>query len=143
MPDIRHLIDIKADPAAVFELASTPEGLAKWWAEDIFDISADSCSLGFFNRNTVYTLRMDSKVPNQKMLWRSVTGQEWEGTRLLFELQDRGKSTALRFTHADWRSETEYFFMCNTTWGELMFRLAAAAEGKGRGPLFRKSALGY
>ena len=31
-----------------------------------------------------------------------------------------------------WLSETEYFMTCNTTWGELMYRLKAAAEGKSR-----------
>jgi hypothetical protein len=49
----------------------------------------------------------------------------------------------LDFFHAQWRSETPYFTSCNTTWGELMFRLKAAAEGKPRGPLFRRSALAY
>jgi hypothetical protein len=49
----------------------------------------------------------------------------------------------LRFTHGGWRSETDYFLNCNTTWGELMYRLKAAAEGKPRGPLFLASDLAY
>jgi hypothetical protein len=32
---------------------------------------------------------------------------------------------------------------CNTTWGELMYRLKAAAEGKSHSPLFLASELGY
>jgi hypothetical protein len=42
-----------------------------------------------------------------------------------------------------WRSETDYFLNCNTTWGELMYRLKSAAEGKPRGPLFLASDLAY
>jgi len=42
-----------------------------------------------------------------------------------------------------WRSETENFMNCNTTWGELMYRLMAVAEGKSRGPLFLANELGY
>jgi len=54
-----------------------------------------------------------------------------------------GKNTTPQFGHAGWREETEYFRSCNTTWGELMYRLKAASEGKGRGPLFRAKDLAY
>ncbi len=37
----------------------------------------------------------------------------------------------------------DYFVSCNTTWGELMFRLNAAAEGKTPGPLFSAIGLAY
>jgi len=32
-----------------------------------------------------------------------------------------------RLTHGGSRSETEYFMNCNTTWGELIYQLKAAA----------------
>jgi hypothetical protein len=71
------------------------------------------------------------------------TGAEWAGTRLLFHLVAASNGTLLRFTHAGWSSETDYFVNCTTTWGELMFRLKAAAEGKPRGPLFLPDSLAY
>jgi hypothetical protein len=37
----------------------------------------------------------------------------------------------------------EAIYSCNTTWGELMFRLKSVAEGKPRGPLFLASELAY
>jgi hypothetical protein len=37
----------------------------------------------------------------------------------------------------------DYFTSCNTTSGELIFRLKAAAEGKPRGPLFLAADLAY
>jgi len=36
-----------------------------------------------------------------------------------------------------------YFISCNTTWGELMYRLKAAAEGKTVAPLFSATGLAY
>jgi hypothetical protein len=33
--------------------------------------------------------------------------------------------------------------MCTTTWGELMYRLKAAAEGKKPEPLFSKNGMAY
>src|SRR5438105_2676993 len=130
MPDIKHMIDIKATPDAVYALIGTPAGLSKWWAEDVFDVSEGGCSLGFFDRTTVYRLRAESRAPGKQIVWHCESGQEWSGTRLIFDLQNSGKSTVLRFTHADWRTSADYFTMCNTTWGELMFRLMSAAQGR-------------
>jgi len=90
-------------------------------------------------------LEQGSKVnqPPARAEWTCETGDEWKGTRIAFELENRGAGTFLRFTHGGWRSEPEYFVNCNTTWGELMYRLKAAAEGKSRGPLFLANDLAY
>ena len=75
--------------------------------------------------------------------WICESGKEWNGTRIAFRLEGKGGSTVMRFTHGGWATESEYFVSCNTTWGELMFRLKAAAEGKSRGPLFSAGDMGY
>lgn len=62
---------------------------------------------------------------------------------IVFDFPDKNSGTMLRFSHADWKAETDYVLACNTTWGELMFRLKACAEGKTRGPLFTRSAIAY
>jgi hypothetical protein len=49
----------------------------------------------------------------------------------------------VRFLHEDWQRATDYFVSCNTTWGELMFRLKAAAVGKSPGSLFLRGGMGY
>lgn len=138
MPTIRHAIAIDASPQRIFPFISSGHGFKQWWAADVTeDVPRDIVSLGFFNRATVYNLhpfRIDE--PNYAE-WACQSGEEWNGTKLLFDLlpQKEGR-TLLRFSHADWRAETDYFVSCNTTWGELMFRLKAAAEGKNPGPLF-------
>jgi hypothetical protein len=71
------------------------------------------------------------------------TGDERSGTRIVFRLEGRGSGALLRFTHGGWRSETDYFVSCSTTWGELMYRLKATAEGRSRGPLFLAGSLAY
>jgi hypothetical protein len=75
--------------------------------------------------------------------WLCQTGKEGTGTRLLIDLTEQKGQTQVRFTHADWQAETDYFVACNTTWGELIFRLKAAAEGKTPGPLFSKTGMAY
>ena len=110
-------------------------GFAKWWAADVSD-AGNTVDLGFFNRNTVYTLQRIGVARPHEVEWLCRTGKEWENTHLLFLVAPNKDQTVLRFTHADWREESEYFLNCNTTWGALMYRLKAAAESGVSRPLF-------
>jgi len=123
-------------------LVATAAGLAQWWAADVTEIGG-KVELGFFNRATVYRLKAMVEAPPSRFEWLCETGQEWSDTRLLFHLEAAGSGTLVRFTHAEWQSETDYFVSCSTVWGELMFRLKAAAEGNPRGPLFLGDSLAY
>jgi len=142
MADIRHAIEISASPESLYPLLATAAGLAQWWAADVTEDDGE-LELGFFNRATVYRLKAIVETPPSRIEWLCLTGQEWTDTRLLFHLEAVGSGTLLRFTHAEWQAETEYFISCTTVWGELMFRLKAAAEGKPRGPLFLSGSLAY
>jgi uncharacterized protein YndB with AHSA1/START domain len=143
MPDIRHSIDIAVPPASLFRLVSAAEGLSQWWAEDTLAVEKGAVELGFFNRTTVYHLHPEGMVPGRSAVWRCDSGKEWAGTRIVFALEPAGSGTLLRFEHAAWREITDYFIGCNTTWGGLMFRLKAAAEGRNPGPLFSASGFAY
>ncbi len=99
--------------------------------------------LGFFNRATVYRLKLEADRPKVHAEWVCENGGEWSGTHIVFRLEARGAGTVLGFTHGGWRAETAYFVSCNTTWDELPFRLKWAAEGKSRGPLFRARDMAY
>ena len=138
MPSIRHSIPIDASPERIFPLLSSGRGFSQWWAADVTeDVPRGVVSLGFFNRTTIYNLQPAQIVEPKQVEWACQSGEEWNGTKLIFSLEQQKKGgTLLRFSHADWRAETDYFVACTTTWGELMFRLKAAAEGKTPGPLF-------
>jgi hypothetical protein len=133
MPDIKHSISINAPQERIRSLVSSAAGFAEWWAQDSVQ-EGDVAELGFFSKNTVYTFRNETSADG--VFWRCLTGKEWEGTTLNFRWEPRGMETLLHFVHGDWKAETPYFINCNTTWGELMFRLKAAAEGKKIEPLF-------
>lgn len=144
MSDIKHLIQIDAAPPLVHSLVASGNGFAKWWAADVTeDKTSGNVELGFFNRATVYGLHPIQIAAPRQAHWLCQTGKEWSGTRLLFDLAEQNGKTLLRFTHADWQAETDYFVSCTTTWGELMFRIKAVAEGKSPGPLFTGTGLAY
>jgi hypothetical protein len=140
--DIKHAIQISAKPSSIYPLIATARGFAQWWAQDVAEF-AGVVELGFFNRATVYRLRLTVDQSPARAEWECDTGDEWSGTRIAFHLEASKSGTLLRFTHAGWRGETDYFISCNTTWGELMFRIKAAAEGHASGPLFEKNGMAY
>ncbi len=142
MPDIKHSIPIAARPESIYPLVATAKGFTHWWAEDVTE-PAGIVELGFFKRATVYRLRVKTNNAPQHAEWGCESGDEWSGTFLSFHLEPTGAGTLLRFAHAGWKAETDYFIACNTTWGELMYRLKAAAEGKTPGPLFRVAEMAY
>jgi len=142
MPDIQHAIQIAAKPEAVYPLVSTAAGFSQWWAVDTTE-SDGAVDLGFFNRTTVYRLRLAASTPPSSADWICESGKEWSGTHIVFRLEAGGPGTVLRFAHTGWQSATDYFVSCNTTWGGLMFRLKAAAEGNSSGPLFLAGSMSY
>lgn len=143
MSDIVHSISVAASPSSIYPLVSRGTGFQAWWAEDVVVTADGAVDLGFFDRTTVYRLRPLSLEPGRQAAWQCETGKEWKGTTLVFQLQPQGATTVVRFSHAGWADASEFFVSCNTTWGELMFRLKAAAEGKAPGPLFRTGGLAY
>ena len=142
MPEIHHSISISASSEAVAALVSTAEGFRQWWAEDVETEPDGVVSLGFFNRSTVYTLRLVERDAD-RATWHCESGQEWQHTDLTFHLHPQSTGVLLDFLHANWQDPTPYFVSCNTTWGALMFRLKSAAEGRGASPLFRKDSMAY
>lgn len=140
MADIQHLISIDAGPDKVLSLISSADGFSQWWAEDSTSRAEGSVELGFFSKGTVYRMRL-SKTTHSEVLWKVESGSEWSGTEIRFLVEPANSGIRLRFVHSNWKKETEYFTVCNTTWGELMYRLKAAAEGRKPGPLFTATGL--
>jgi len=142
MAQIRLSIVIDAPPENIYPLIATARGFSLWWAAGVTE-NGGAVDLGFFNRATVYRLQLVRSVEPGEAEWHCLSGREWNGTRLLFSLEQNNGKTLVRFTHADWEAETDYFVNCTTTWGELMYRLKATAEGKSPGPLFSAAGLAY
>lgn len=142
MAQIRHSITIDAPVEKVHALVATAPGLSRWWAADVTEKDGN-VELGFFKRATVYQLKLLKSKGLNDVEWKCLSGQEWKGTRIAFALAANNAKTVVKFTHADWKDESDYFVSCTTTWGELMFRLKAVAEGKSPGPLFSSDGLAY
>lgn len=144
MPDSLHEIAIDAPIQVVFDAWITPQGIASWWTKDcrLSGERGEVNVFGFNGRSVLFHFHIDELVSPQRVQWTGIGGpgmpDEWIGTtidvRLIAESEQR---TRVRFSHRDWRSFEGSYRLCNTTWGELMYRLRDACEGRGTGPLFK------
>jgi len=140
MPEkLLHRIEIAAPPERVWDALTTRDGIAGWWTTDC-DVPKGAGSVavfGFYERATVFRMRIDESVRPKRLAWACVGDfYEWIGTRVEWDLVPTDGGTDVRLAHLGWRSAGGWFASCNTTWGELLYRLAAYAEGKSPGPLF-------
>jgi hypothetical protein len=102
MATIRHSISIDASPDRIFPLVSSGHGFSQWGAADVSDdIPRNIVSLGFFNRATVYGLRPVRIITPTLAEWACQSGEEWNGTVLLFDLlpQKETRAPAAVFSH--------------------------------------------
>ena len=141
MAELKHQIPIDASPDKVFAALSTQAGLRSWWT---VDAKADEkvggkADFGFDKRAIVFRMKIEKLEPGKSVVW-SCHGDhpEWNGTKLTWELENDGKGTTVRFNHSGWKAATEFYAICNSTWGELMYRLKNYVEGKNPGPQWKE-----
>ncbi len=141
MAEMHHEVPINAPPERVYEALTTQEGLSSWWTADtvIEPIVGGRAEFGFVNRTTVFRMRIDELEPDVRVVWTCLGDpDEWEATKLIWDIRSGGDASSVRFTHADWREVTSLFAVCNSTWGELMYRLKDYLEGREPGPRWKE-----
>lgn len=129
MADIRHNVAIKATPEKIYEALTTQEGLSSWWAKQ----TLARPEAGFVNIFTFGTFRNEIKItnliPGKRVEWQCIDSiQEWIGTNISFDLEEKDGRTILRFAHTGWQAVTDMFAGCNYDWGRFMTSLKSFCE---------------
>ncbi len=141
MHQLEHQIEIDAPATAVFAALATQAGLRSWWTADTVADSevGGKADFGFDRRATVFRMRIEALDPDTRVVW-SCSGEhpEWKGTRLTWSITSKGDHSEVRLTHSGWKSITDFCATCNSTWGELMYRLKDHVEGRHPGPHWRE-----
>jgi uncharacterized protein YndB with AHSA1/START domain len=141
MAEMNHQIPIKAAPAKVYAALATQPGLRGWWTADsrADEKVGGKAEFGFDKRRMVFRMKIEELDPGKRVVW-SCHGDhpEWDGTVLTWELSPHNGITTLRFQHGHWKSVSEFYATCNSTWGELMYRLKDYLEGKNPGPHWKE-----
>jgi len=142
MADSLHEIMVQADQKIVFDAWTTAEGLSSWWTSDsrVAGTERGANVFVFDGGKVEFHFRVDEQVPNTLVRWTGVPAEkmpeEWVGTLIEVDIDSDNGMARLRFGHKNWQSIDGAYCLCNTTWGELMYRLRDYCEGRSRGPLF-------
>ena len=134
MPDILHKVGIKpSSPNDVYQALTTLEGLSAWWTSTTEGESAPGGVLRFRFGNGGFDMKVLTLDPARHVLWRVVDGpEEWIGTTISFDLEQRGDWTIVLFKHADWKQPVEFMHHCSTKWAVFLLSLKSLLEsGKG------------
>jgi uncharacterized protein YndB with AHSA1/START domain len=129
MENIRHNVVIKTTPEKVYKAITTQEGIEGWWCKN----TTAKPEIGFVNIFIFGKFRNEMKIsvltPNKKVAWDCIDSiEEWIGTTISFDLEEKGENTLLRFTHGGWRAITDTFAGCNYDWALFMKSLKTFCE---------------
>ena len=129
MENIRLNLTIKATPEKIYDAVTTEKGLSGWWAKE----TKAKPEVGFINTFTFGDFTMKMKVtkllPSKTVEWTCIESvDEWIGTFVSFELEEKKEKTLLRFTHGNWNSATDMFASCSYDWATFMTSLKSLCE---------------
>ena len=129
MIDIKHKLVIKTLPDVVYNAVTTQQGLESWWAKE----TEAKPEVGFINVFTFGTVRNEMQITaltkNKLAEWKVIVSiDEWVGTTLLFDLEEKDGKTVLRFAHAGWKAATDTYAECNYAWARFMTSLKSYCE---------------
>lgn len=87
---------------------------------------------GFVNHSIFFEMAIEQLNPYHSVQWICSCGnkKEWIGTAQIFSISQSSVNGVVnvKFSHTGWKSDTGYIFLCNTTWGHLMFNLKLFIE---------------
>jgi uncharacterized protein YndB with AHSA1/START domain len=135
MFNINHQVGIKASAEKIYEALTTNQGLATWWTNDTSGAGDVGATIAFRFNGGGPDFTVSELVPNQTVKWRHSGNmpEAWMGTSILFELREETDQTFVRFTHANWKEQSNFMGHCSTKWAVFLLSLKDAMEtGKGK-----------
>ena len=122
---------------STFTVDQTPEeafaainNVRGWWSGEI-EGRTDKLNEEFTYRYKDVHLskqKITELIPGKKVVWLILDGYlnfvkvktEWEGTRVTFEIAEKGGTTEVRFTHVGLVPDHECYGACSNAWGSYM-----------------------
>lgn len=132
MADILHLVTIKARPENVYRALTEQAGLAGWWTENVSaePVVGSVAQFRFGDRggSDMEIVRLE---PNRLVHWvcrAHLSGDEWVGTEVFFDLQADKDATVVRFSHRRWLEATDFLRYCSMKWAVYLVSLKKLVE---------------
>jgi len=142
--DYARSLTVQAPAERLFEAIATLDGLRGWWTPLVkgSDAPGGAIRLEFEGLDEHIDLRVDTSRRPAEVEWTIIEHtslEDWNGTRVRFELAPRGpKTTALSFRHIGLSPKLECYDRCEAGWEHFLGSLTALVE-LGRGQPFRSA----
>ena len=130
MPDILHKVGIRSSsPEDVYNALTTVEDLSGWWTTTTQGRSEVGDALQFRFGSGGFDMKILQLDPARRVLWQVIDGpEEWIGTRISFDLNQRDNWTIILFKHEGWKEPVEFMHHCSTKWGVFLLSLKSLLE---------------
>jgi len=127
MPEILHLLKIRAARDKVYQAVSTAEGIRNWWTRDAAldpDVGGAG-EFGFYGHRMVIKIKVTELAAPKRIAWNAVssTGGAFDGTTISFDLTLEGDVTALSFAHRGFKADAGNIASATTRWGFYLLSL--------------------
>jgi uncharacterized protein YndB with AHSA1/START domain len=142
-----HIVDIAADPAAIYAAVSTASGLRSFWTADA-DAEAtvgSTARFGFPQAPVDVRMEVTALEPDAHVGWTCLGDfPYWAGTFVDWSIADNpgAPGSLVTFRHAGWANDypdAEYGLV-NYVWGQIVGRLKAYAETGVANPVYPPAA---
>jgi len=125
--DYSIIISVNKTPMEAFNAINNVRG---WWTENL---EGGTEKLGdeftvTFGKVHASTQKLVEVVPNKKVVWLVTASnlnfiqdkQEWNNTKISFEITQKNDKTQVRFTHHGLIPEIECFDACSNAWSDYI-----------------------
>ena len=130
MPQIIHLVGIKASAEQVYQALTTDAGLMTWWTNDVTGAGAIGSTIKFRFNGAGPDFTVSQLIEDKLVGWKHSgdVPQTWIGTSILFEIDETIEQTMVKFTHSNWLESTNFTAHCSTKWAVFLLSLKDALE---------------
>ncbi len=100
--------------------------ISRWWSEEIEGDTEKLNDEFFYHYKDVHLSKMKlvELVPNKKVVWLVLDNyfkftkdkSEWKGTKLVFDIAEKGGKTEIKFTHHGLVPQYECYDICREAW---------------------------
>jgi uncharacterized protein YndB with AHSA1/START domain len=135
MPSIVKELTIAADPHHVFNALTKPEGIARWWTNDLSAKPEVGTLAEFRFRQGAFVIQLEVAELDQdeKVYWILRQGApHWAGTSVTWQLEPVHNGTKVLFSHDGFTQADEPYESTRGTWEYFLDSLKSYLEtGKG------------
>ena len=116
-------IAVNKSPSEVF---TTIKNFRGWWSEEIEGNTDKLNETFFYHYKDIHLCRLKliAEVPGKRLVYQVLDNKfnfikdqsEWANTKLIFEINSKGATTEVNFTHEGLVPEYECYQVCNDAW---------------------------